>query len=53
MVVARKKKQQTKKLFSQIGETDADFMIRQSDHAAQIKSKAHVADGDTSLNNTS
>ena len=51
MISPRKKKQQNRRLFCQLGESDANFSIGQSDHDAQTESRANAADGDTSLSN--
>ena len=52
MVLTRKKKQQSKKLFSQLNESDADLMIGQSNHEVQTESRANAAHGNISLNDT-
>ena len=52
MVFIRKKKQQNKKLFSQLDESDADFMIEQNNHEAQAGNKTNVVDIGSSSNNT-
>ena len=51
MVSTRKKKQQNKKLFSQLSKSDADFMIGQSNHETQASNKNNMADKGTSSNN--
>ena len=51
MVSTRKKKQQNKKLFCQLDESDADFMIGQSNHEDQAGSKTNVVDIGISSNN--
>ena len=48
----RKKKQQIRKLHSQLSESDADSMIGQSNHGTQTENRADAVDGDTSLNTT-
>ena len=52
MVSTQKKKQQNKRFRSQFSESDADFMIEQSDQKAQTESRANTADRKTSLNIT-
>ena len=42
MVSTRKKKQQNKKLFSQLSEKDTDFMIGQSNQDEQIESRRYM-----------
>ena len=49
MASTRKKKQQNKKLPSQLSESDADFIIGQSRHEAQTENRSNRADGDTSF----
>ena len=44
-----KKKQQNKRLPSQLSESDADFIIGQSRHEAQTENRSNRADGDTSF----
>ena len=51
MVANRKKKQQNKRVFSQLGEADTDFMIGQTNHGVQIESRDNMADSGTSLDN--
>ena len=51
MVFTRKKKQQNKRLLSQLDESDADFMIGQNNHEGQAGSKTIVVDiGSSSIN---
>ena len=52
MVSTRRKEQQIKKLLSQLGESDADFMVGQSNHEARTDSRATAVDKNTYLNNT-
>ena len=52
MVPTRNKKQQSKKLLSQLNESDPDFMIGQSNHEFQTESRANAADGNISSNDT-
>ena len=52
MVSTRKKKQQNRRLLSQLIESDADFMVGQSSHEAQTKNRANLAHRDFSLNDT-
>ena len=49
MVSTLKKKQQNKRLPSQLNESDANFMIGQSNREAQAESGANAADRDTFL----
>ena len=51
MVSTRKKKQQNKRFLSQLSESNAEFMVVQSKHEAQAKSRTDAADRDTSLKN--
>ena len=52
MVSTRKKKQQSKRVLSQLSETDADFVIGQNSHEAQTENRSiSVYDGDISLTN--
>ena len=53
MVSTREKKQQNKRLFSQLGESDADFMIGQNNQDEQIKSGDNMICRGTSSDNTS
>ena len=43
-MVSIQKKRQSKKLFSQLDECDADFMIGQINHEAQAENKTNMAD---------
>ena len=52
MVSTQKKKQQNKKLLSQLSEPDANFVIGQSNHEIQTKSRVNVADREAPLKNT-
>ena len=52
MVSTRNKKQQNRRLFSQLSDSNANFLIGQKDHEAQIESRANTADRDNSSNNT-
>ena len=51
MVSTRKKKQQYKRLFSQLDELDADFTIGQSNHKSKAGSRTNVVDIGSSSNN--
>ena len=51
MVSTKKKKQQSKRISSHLGESDADFMIGQSNHEAQAGNKTKTVDEGTSSNN--
>ena len=51
IIFTRKKKQQNQKLFSQIDEFDADFMIEHSNHEVQDGSNTNVGDIGSSSNN--
>ena len=53
MVSTRKKKQQNKKLFSQLSERDTDFMIGQSNQGEQIKNRDSMLRRGTSPDNAS
>ena len=44
MISIRKKKQQKKKLFSQLDESEADLMVGQGNHEAQVENRANMAD---------
>ena len=50
MVPTRKKKQHNKKLFCQLSESDADFMVTQNNHGAKFEIRANTVGRDTSLN---
>ena len=50
-VSTRKKKQENKRVLSQLSESDAEFLIRQTNREAQTENRSNVADGDISLNN--
>ena len=51
MNFTRKKKQQNKRLLSQLDESDVDFMIGQNNHEGQAGSKTIVVDiGSSSIN---
>ena len=53
VVSTRKKKQQNERLFSQLDESDANFMIGQNFYQAHVGSKTEVVDmGDSSNNMT-
>ena len=52
MVSTRKKKEQNKKLLGHLSESDADFLIAQSNHEAQTGSRANSVDTNTTLNTT-
>ena len=51
MVSTRKKKHQKKKLFSHLDESDADFMIRQSNDEIQAERRTNMVDGGIPSNN--
>ena len=51
MVYTRKKRQQNKRLFSQLSEFDTKFMVEQNNHESQTGNKVNVARGDIPLNN--
>ena len=51
MISTRKERLQNKRLISQLGESDAHFMIRQSNHETQAESRTNMADGGISSNN--
>ena len=51
MVYTRTKIQQNKKPFSQLGESDDDFMMGQNNHEAQAESRTKKMDKGTSSNN--
>ena len=51
MISTRKKKQQNKRFFSQLDESDADFMIGQNNHEAQTSRKTNMVDIGGSSNN--
>ena len=53
MVPTRKKKQQNKKLFSQLSERDTDLIIGQSNHDVQTQSRDSITYRGTSADNTS
>ena len=53
MVSTKKKKQQNKRLVSQLGEEDTDFMIGQSNHDVQTESRNSMTYRCTSSDNTS
>ena len=44
MVSTQKNKQQTKKLFSQLDKSNANFMIGRSNHDIQAESRTNMAD---------
>ena len=50
MVYTRKKRQQSKKLFSQLSESDNDFMIGLSNREAQIQDRSNAVDESITLN---
>ena len=50
MVSTRKKKPQNKRLFSQLSESDADFMTGESNHEAQASNRFNAIDEGTSSN---
>ena len=52
IISTRKEKLQNKRLLSHLRESDADFMIAQSNHETQAESRANTAKRDTSLYNT-
>ena len=49
-VSTRKKRQQNKRFFNRLGESDADFMIGQSNHESQAGSRTNMADRGISSN---
>ena len=51
MVSARKERQQNKRLFNQLNESDADFIIVQNNHEAQAGDGTNVVDIGISSNN--
>ena len=51
MVFTRKKKQQNKRLFSQLGESDPDFMIGQSNYETRPASRTNIEDRGIPSNN--
>ena len=52
MVCTRKLRQQNKKFFSRLDESDADFKIGRSNHEAQAGIRTNMVDIGISLNNT-
>ena len=50
MVSTPEKKKHNKRLFSQLDESDVDFMVKQNNHEAQAGSKTNVVDRGTSSN---
>ena len=51
-VFTRKKRQQIMRFHSQLSESDADFMVGQSNHDAQTEKRASASGSGTFLNNT-
>ena len=52
MVSTRKMKQQNRRLFSQLSESDIIFLIGRSNHGFQTESEVNVGDKGISLENT-
>ena len=52
MISIRMEKQSNKKLLSQLSESDADFMIGQSNHTAEAESRENMTSRGNILNNT-